>query len=126
MSLYNFVYNLQRKNNKTKKNILVGLLAISFIVLMFFWILIFKSQLQKIDPSQSGSAKLLGDEEKIISPLAALVQGFKNLKTDASKSISEYKNSVLKNGATSQNIDSSQGQEIKNEKTRTVYELPIE
>lgn len=115
MSLYNFVYNLQRKNNKTKKRILVGLLAISFIVLMFFWILMFKNQLQKIDLSQkSGPAKLFGDEEKIVSPLAALVQGFKSLKSDASKKINEYGNTVSNN------------KEVESQKVRTVYELPVE
>ena len=115
MSLYNFVYNLQRKNNKTKKRILIGLLVASFIVLMFFWVLMFKNQLQKIDLSQkSGATKLLGDEEKIVSPLAALIQGFKSLKGSASKKINEYGNTVSNN------------KDMESQKVRTVYELPVE
>lgn len=75
----------------------------------------FKSQLRKVDLSQgSGVTKLLGEEEKMASPLAALVQGFKSFKKDATNKISEYGNSV------------SNGGQEKVEKERTVYELPVE
>mgnify|MGYP001560423784 FL=1 len=115
MSLYNFVYNLQRKNNKAKKRILVSLLACSFLLLMFFWVVMFKNQLQKIDLSQgSGAAKLLGEEEKMVSPLAALVQGFKSFKKEASDKMGEYGNMVSKK------------EEVKIENNRPVYELPVE
>ena len=65
MSLYNFVYNLQRKIIKPKKDFdrAFGCLLYSVDV---FWVLMFKNQLQKIDLSQkSGATKLLGDEEKL-------------------------------------------------------------
>lgn len=116
MSLYNFVYNLQRKNNKTKQRILVGLLAFSFLVLMFFWVLIFKNQLKKVDiTGGSGVTKLLGEEEKMVSPLAALVQGFKSFKKEASNKVDELKSGVAQ----------SESQD-KIETNKPAYELPVE
>ena len=52
--------------------------------------------------------------KKNVSPLAALIQGFKSLKGSASKKINEYGNTVSNN------------KDIESQKVRTVYELPVE
>lgn len=111
MSLYNFVYNLQRKSKKAKKRILVLLLFFSFAVLLVVWVFMLKSQLSRVSLSgEAGPAKLLGEDQKLLSPMAALVEGFKGFKNDLTKKIGEYKGKIS----------------AEPEKIRPVYELPIE
>ena len=112
MSLYNFIYNLQKKSERTKQRILIALLLVSFFVLAGFWVWLFKNQVAQISsPQVSGAERVLGGEGKLLSPLASLVEGFKGFKNDVTQKISEYKLNSLSN---------------KIENARPVYELPIE
>ncbi len=106
MSLYDFVYNLQRKPYKTKKRILAGLLIVSFIALSVFWVIMFRSQVTKAPILSGGTEETLGGKDQnLLSPVAALIEGVKGLKSDISNKIGEL------------NIGPS-------EKERPVYELP--
>ena len=70
----------------------------------------FKDQVSKISsPQNTGAARVLGSEEKLLSPLDALTEGFKGFKNDIAKKIGEYK------------LNSSSHQI---EKARPVYKLP--
>ena len=70
----------------------------------------FKNQVSKISSSQNtGAARVLGSEEKLLSPLTALTEGFKGFKNDIAKKIGEYK------------LNNSSNQV---EKARPIYELP--
>ena len=70
----------------------------------------FKDQVSKISsPQNTGAARILGSEEKLLSPLAALTEGFKSFKSDITQKIGEYK------------LNSSSSQ-IEN--ARPVYKLP--
>lgn len=74
------------------------------------WVFMFKNQVSKVSsPQTSGVEKVLGGEGKLLSPLAALAEGFKGFKDDITKKIGEYKLN-------------SPPDEIKN--ARPVYELP--
>lgn len=69
----------------------------------------FKSQVAEDSSAQSksGLAKTFG-AEKMVGPVAALIDGFKNLKSDVSDKIKEFKGTIG-----SENIGA-----------RQVYELP--
>ncbi len=113
MSLYNFVYNLQRKPKKTKERILVGFLAASFIVLVTIWFFMFKNQLSQTRTALTPtSAKLLGEDQGLLSPLATLLQGFRGFKNDITQKIGEYR---------SNNAPATDSENI-----RPVYELRVE
>lgn len=113
MSLYNFIYQLQRKSERTKQRILIALLAVSFFVLAGFWVWLFKREVAQISSSPvSGAERVLGSEGKLLSPLASLVEGFKGFKQDLADKITEYKTGWEAN----QN----------DKKERPVYELPVE
>ena len=70
----------------------------------------FKNQVSKVSsPQASGAERVLGGEGKLLSPLAALAEGFRGFKGDIIKKIGEYK------------LNESPD-EIKN--ARPIYELP--
>lgn len=111
MSLYNFVYKLQRKQAWYKRRVLVGLLVVSFLILVAFWVIMFRSQISKTNNLYSaggGEAETLGSE-KMMGPVAALIDGFKNLKSDIAGKLSEFRQKT------------SEG----DTRTRPVYELPM-
>ena len=112
MSLYNFLYNLQRKSYQSRKRILVGLVAVSFLFLATFWFFMFKNQVsQGTDPQVSpGSGEFSILDQKLPGPVAALAEGFKGLKSDIAQKIGEYKTK----------LDSGTGGN-----KRPVYELPV-
>ncbi|MFY9492906.1 MAG: hypothetical protein WAP55_00235 [Minisyncoccia bacterium] len=113
MSFYNFIYNLQKKSERTKQRILIALLVVSFFVLAGFWVWLFKNQVAQISSSpMSGAERVLGGEGKLLSPLASLAEGFKGFKQDLTDKITEYKTGW----------EASQN----DKKERPVYELPIE
>lgn len=112
MSFYDFLYNLQRKPYQTRKKVLAGLLIFSFLALAAFWVTTFKKQVSEgLDTSEkSVSSNILGENEKLLSPAAALVDGFKGFKDDIIKKVGEYKESL---------------NTADNESIRPIYELPI-
>ena len=112
MSLYNFLYNLQRKSYREKRRVLFGLLTISFIFLAVLWVFMFKNQVSRgtksVSTSNLDEVSVL--EEKMPGPTAALLEGFKGLKDDITRKIGEYKlKSDLKT----------------NGETRSIHELPV-
>ncbi len=110
MSLYNFIYKLQKKPERSRRQILFGVVAVFFVALIGWWVLMFKDQVSKISSSQNtGVENVLGSEEKLLSPLAALAEGFKGFKSDITQKIGEYK------------LNSSSN---RVEKARPVYKLP--
>lgn len=112
MSLYNFVYKLQRKPEKAKRQILIILLVVSFLILAMFWVFMFKIQVSKTtNVDGSVGASLLGEDQKILSPFAALIDGFKGFKSDIAQKVQSY----------NQNSVSDSNQIV-----RPVYELPVD
>ncbi len=70
----------------------------------------FKNQLNRIRIAEAPpAAKFLGQDQKLLSPVAALIEGFKGFKSDVTRKIGEYKSS---------NVSTDM------ENTRPVYELP--
>ena len=112
MSLYNFIVKLRKKPDHKKKQVLIFLLAVSFIILAVFWVTMFKRDYYNVSESGQKSDKVAQYGDDILSPLAALVNGFKNLKQDFSARTSDLINnaSIKKDSAP----------------TRGVYELPVE
>jgi cell shape-determining protein MreC len=110
MSLYNFIVKLRKKPDHKKKQVLIFLLAVSFIILAVFWVTMFKRDYYNVSDSgqKSDSAVQYGDD--VLSPLAALVDGFKNFKKDFSARTGDLFNNVKKDNAPE----------------RPVYELPVE
>lgn len=109
MSLYNFLYNLQRKPYQTRKKVLAGLLIFSFLALAAFWVITFKKQVAEgLNGSEESGAAVLGENEKLLSPVAALIDGFKGFKDDIVKKVGEYK----------------AGLNTADNSARPVYELP--
>lgn len=110
MSLYDFILKLRKKPDQKKKRVLVFLLAVSFIILAAFWVVMFKRDFYNAIGSgqKSGQAVQYGDD--VLSPLAALVDGFKNLKENFSAKTNDLFNNVKKDNAPA----------------RSVYELPVE
>jgi cytoskeletal protein RodZ len=107
MSLYDFVYNLQRKPDRIKKRILIVMLVVSFILLSAFWVFMFKRQVsQTTTYSNSETETVGGDKQNIIAPAAAIIEGLKGLKSDISEKISAFKST-------------------SNKEERPVYELPV-
>ena len=93
MSLYDFIYNLQRRPAKYKKRILVFLLAVSFVILAVFWFFLFKNQLAQnsgVFPKNETVAGALLGQDKLLSPTAALIEGFKDLKSEIGQKISQF------------------------------------
>ena len=93
MSLYDFIYNLQQKPAKQKKRILIFWLAMSFLVLAIFWFYMFKSQLAQnsgVFPQNETVAGALLGQDKLLSPTAALIEGFKDLKSEIGQKISQF------------------------------------
>ena len=78
MSLYDFIAGLQKKSEKTKKRVLMGLLAVSFLILAVFWVIIFKQEVSSVSRTNKSQnvASALGKTDNILTPLAALVGGF--------------------------------------------------
>lgn len=108
MSLYDFVYNLQRKPARAKKRILVALLIVSFVILSTFWVYMFKRQISRTMISSGGAEETVGGSgNSLIGPAAAIIDGIKGLKSDIAQKISEFKSE-------------------SNKKERPVYELPVE
>ena len=106
MSLYDFIYNLQRKPYKTKKRILAGLLVVSFILLSVFWVFMFKRQISRTAINLGGLEETVGgNNQGLIGPAAAIIEGIKGLKSNISQKIEELKSA-------------------SNKKERTVDELP--
>lgn len=113
MSFYDFIYNLQRRPYQTRKKVLAGLLVFSFLILAVFWVVAFKGQVSGgLNTSEkSASSNILGENEKLLSPAAALIDGFKGFKNDIIKKVGEYKESL---------------NTADNESVRPIYELPVE
>ena len=112
MSLYNFVYKLQRKPEKAKRQILIILLVFSFLILAMFWVFMFKNQVSKTtNVAGSSGTSLLGEDQKMLSPFAALIEGFRGFKSDITQKIQIY----------NQNSVSDSNQVV-----RPVYELPVD
>lgn len=89
----------------------MGLVVFSFLALAVFWVVMFKSQVSGgLNFSEtSGETEFLGQSKNLLSPAAALIDGFKNLKDDVVKKVSEYK---------------ANGAPAAGENARPVYELP--
>ena len=115
MSLYDFIYNLQQKPAKQKKRILIFWLTMSFLVLAIFWFYMFKNQLAQnsgvFSKTETVSGAVLG-QDKLLSPTAALIEGFKDLKSEIGQKISQF-------GQTG-----SAGFEDK--RLRPIYKLPVQ
>ena len=110
MSLYNFIVKLRRKPDHKKKQVVVFLLAVSFVILAAFWVVMFKRDFYNVSQSGQKSDKVAQYGDDVLSPLAALIGGFKNLKKDFSAKTSDLFNNVKKD----------------NVPARPVYELPID
>ncbi len=91
MSLYDFVYNLQRKPDRVKKRILAVLLIVSFILLSIFWVLMFKKQVSQTAINSNKEIETVGGSQNLMGPAAAIIEGIKGLKSDISKKIGEFK-----------------------------------
>jgi hypothetical protein len=106
MSLYDFVYNLQRKSERTKKGIWTALLIFSFIILSAFWVFMFKKQVYLISANSNGETETVGgNSNSLIGPAAAIIEGIKDLKSDISQKIGKLESAP-------------------DTKERQVYELP--
>ena len=112
MSLYNFIVRQRKKPDHKKKQVLIFLLAVSFIILAVFWVTMFKRDYYNVSQSGQKSDQTAQYGDDVLSPLAALVDGFKNLKKDFSARTSDLINSA------SIKKDSAPA--------RPVYELPID
>ncbi len=110
MSLYDFILKLRKKPDHRKKQVLIFLLAVSFIILAVFWATMFKRDYYNVSGSDQKSDQAVQYGDDVLSPLAALIDGFKNFKKDFSARTSDLINSAS----------------IKkdNVKAREVYELP--
>ena len=113
MSLYDFIYNLQRKPAKYKKRVLVFLLAVSFLILAVFWFFMFKNQLAQnsgvSSQNETVAGALLG-QDKLLSPTAALIEGFKDLKSEIGQKISQFGQQA--------------SPDFEDKRVRGVYQLP--
>lgn len=106
MSLYDFVYNLQRKPERAKKTIWTALLIFSFIILLTFWVFMFKKQVYQISANSNGKTETVGgNSNNLIGPAAAIIEGIKGLKSDISQRVGKLKSTP-------------------DQKERPVYELP--
>ncbi len=117
MSLYNFIYNLQRKPDHAKKRVMIVLLVFCFIILSAFWVFMFKRQVSGVDvfSLKPRSQNQLAEPTKseLLSPVAALLEGFKGLKSDITAKLKD---------ATSRLSDSTTSP--SETRARKVYELP--
>lgn len=114
MSLYNFLYKLQRRPAKYKIRVLISLLVACFVVLAVFWVVMFKSQVLKTNSdysSNNGSPTIATvGSESMMSPLTALVDGFKSFQADVSNKIKD--------------LGQQLGNSSQDARSRPVYELP--
>ncbi len=113
MSLYNFLYKLQRRPAKYKVRVLIGLLAACFLVLVVFWVIMFKDQVLRTNGDYSNAGEsptaTVGSQD-MMSPLTALVDGFKGFQADVAGKVKDLSQQI-QNGS-------------PDVRTRAVYELP--
>lgn len=117
MSLYNFIYNLQRKSDHAKKRVMILLLVFCFIILSAFWVFMFRRQVSGVNifslkPAQKNQPAEAAKPE-LLSPVAALVEGFKGLKSDIAAKLKDATGRLP--GSTAAPSDS---------RVRKIYQLP--
>jgi len=87
--LYDFIYRLQQKSDRTKRQIIGGFTALAAIVLLFGWVVTIKDKVNLED--KTAPEQIAGGEEKqnLPGPLATLKTGFGFVFTDAKDRLEE-------------------------------------
>lgn len=85
------------------------MLVFSFLIMVSFWVFMFKKQVYQLSNLSSGETETVGGIGKnLVGPVSAIIEGVKSLKSDVTEKVSSLKSN-------------SEGEIIE----RPAYDLPV-